>query len=266
MSMMEELEQRSRESIHPGAEDYYQDGLLYCGKCHTAKQTRFTYKGITRTPMILCNCEKERMRQEEEEEKRKEREQKIKRLRKMGFSDSEMQNWTFAQDDGENEKLTQIAQRYVEHFEEIEGKGLLLYGSVGTGKTFIAACIANELIDRGHPCLVTNFARLERDKDDLDRLNMFDLLVIDDLGMERDSEYMGEIVQSIIDARYRSGKSLIITTNLTAAELKNPSDVRKQRIYSRLFEMCIPVEAKGKDRRKERLKADYRDYADLLGI
>ena len=77
---------------------------------------------------------------------------------------------------------------------------------------------------------------------------------------------MDEIVQSIIDSRYRSGKPLIVTTNLTAQELKNPLDIRKQRVYSRLFEMCIPIEVKGKDRRKEKLKSSYDELAGLLGL
>ena len=100
----------------------------------------------------------------------------------------------------------------------------------------------------------------------MDSLDKFDLIVIDDLASERDTEYMGEMVQSIIDARYRAGKPLIVTTNLTSAELKRPSDIRKERIYSRLFEMCIPVEVIGKDRRKEKLKRDYVEFGDVLGL
>ena len=100
----------------------------------------------------------------------------------------------------------------------------------------------------------------------IDGLNQFDLLVIDDLASERDTEYMGEIVQNIIDSRYRSNLPLIITTNLTSDELKHPSTIRKERIYSRLFEMCVPVEVKGSDRRKEKLINNYREFKEMLGI
>ena len=123
-------------------------------------------------------------------------------------------------------------------------------------------------------CLVTNFARLtntisgmyEGKQEYIDGLDRFDLIVIDDLASERDTEFMGEIVQNIIDARYRTGKPLIVTTNLTSDDLKNPAEIRKQRIYSRLFEMCVPVEVKGTDRRKEKLKQDYKSMEDLLGL
>ena len=202
--------------------------------------------------------------------------QEIKRLRRMGFPDAEMQKWTFDNDDRSNERITNICHKYVENFSEMwkKGKGLLLFGTVGTGKTFMSACIANALIDQGHPCLVTNFARLintiqgmyEGKQDYIDGLNKFTLLVIDDLAAERDTEFMAETVQNIIDARYRSGLPLIITTNLTAEELKHPAEVRKQRIYSRLFEMCVPIEVKGRDRRKEKLKEDFGELEELLGL
>ena len=268
------IEQRAAESIKAEQGDYYDDdGLLVCGKCNTRKQTRVFILDQERTPMCLCKCEAEKRDREEAERKRRER---AAELRRAGFPDAEMQNWTFDRDDGKNEKITAILQNYVGNFEEMRknGKGLLLFGSVGTGKTFGAACIANALIDRGYACLVTNFARLvntisgmyDGKQAYIDGLNRFSLLVIDDLASERDTDYMNEIVYNIIDSRYRSGLPLIITTNLTADELKNPADIRKQRVYSRLLEMTIPIEVKGADRRRERLKSDHSKYSDLLGL
>lgn len=256
--------------------DYIQDGILYCGKCHTPKQAKISVGGRIWTPACMCDCEALRFREKQERMERQSALDAVKRLRQMGFSDSEMAECTFEKDDHSNEKLSQVALKYVEIFAQMQmrGKGLLLYGSVGTGKTFIASCIANALIDRGHPCLVTNMARLvnnlqcmyEGRQRYIDDLNRFDLLVIDDLSAERETSYMGEIIQSIIDARYRSGKPLIVTTNLTANEMKHPEDIRKQRIYSRLFEMCIPFEVNGNDRRKDKLKKDYHDLRKDLGI
>lgn len=256
--------------------DYFQDGILYCGQCNTPKQTKISVGGRIWTPACMCECEAQRFRAKQEKMERESALDSVKRLRQMGFSDSEMKDCTFEKDDGSNEKLSQVARKYVEIFAQMQmrGKGLLLYGSVGTGKTFMSACIANALIEKGHPCLVTNFSRLvntlqgmyEGRQRYIDDLKRFDLLVIDDLASERDTAYMGEIVQSVIDARYRTGKPLIVTTNLTANEMKHPEDIRRRRIYSRLFEMCIPVEVKGNDRRKDALKRDYKDLSEVLGI
>lgn len=253
--------------------DYMKDGLLYCGSCNTQKEVEVKLSGTLKIVRCLCRCEQEARAEEERQREQAEQERRIRHLRSLGFPNNELAECTFDKDDGQNAQITCIARHYVEQFEEMQGKGLLLFGSVGTGKTFISACIANALIDKGHRCLVTNFARLtnilqaERDKQAyLDRLNTFHLLVIDDLASERDTEYMGEIVQSIIDARYRSRLPLIVTTNLTSDELKHPADVRKARIYSRLFEMCVPIEVNGKDRRKEILKQEYEGMKEVLGI
>lgn len=262
-------------SIKAEQGDYVVDGLLYCHKCHTPKQTRVMLFGKERTPMCLCKCAIEKRNKEEAERKRIEFEKRIKELRRAGFLDEELQNCTFANDDQGNEKATTVAKNYVANFQQLkeDGKGLLFFGTVGTGKTFIAACIANALIDKGIPCLVTNFARLVNTisatyekQEYIDGLNRFTLLVIDDLASERNTEYMNEIVYNIIDSRYRAGLPLIITTNLTAEELKKPAEISKQRIYSRLLEMCLPVEVKGADRRRQKLKGDFKNYADLLGL
>lgn len=274
--VIDQIEKKATENtrIEPG--DYEKDGLLYCHKCNTPKQTRVEFLGKIRTPYCLCKCETEKRDKEQAEHERQQELLRIDRLRSAGFSDMEMRKWNFANDDGSNEKITTVARNYVENYREMvkKGKGLLLFGTVGTGKTFAAACIANALIDKGYPCLVTNFARLtntiggmfEGKQNYIDSLNNYSLLVIDDLASERDTEYMNEIVMNIIDSRYRSGLPLIVTTNLTANELKDPKEVRKQRIYSRLMEMCVPIEVKGQDRRREKLKHDYEDVKGLLGL
>lgn len=276
-SMIDGLEARAAEAIKAEQGDYYgDDGLLYCGKCNTRKQTRIEIFDSIRTPFCLCKCEVEKRDREEAERQRIKRAERIKEMRRVGFPDYDMQYWTFDNDDNANAHISSVARKYVENFDTMraDGKGLLLYGTVGTGKTFAAACIANALIDKGFPCLVTNFSRLintisgmyDGKQQYIDGLNRFTLLVIDDLATEADTDYRNEIVFNVIDSRYRAGLPLIVTTNLTAQELKNSAEIRKQRIYSRLFERCIPLEVKGVDRRRERLKDDFAAYSDLLGL
>ena len=137
--------------------------------------------------------------------------------------------------------------------------GLLLWGEVGTGKTYFAACIANALVENCVSVKMTNFSTIlndlfyENDKNQyIDRLNNHNLLIIDDLGIERDTEYALEQVYNIIDARYKSNKPLIVTTNLTITEIKNPVDTAHKRIYDRVLEMCVPVKFDGENFRQQK--------------
>lgn len=90
--------------------------------------------------------------------------------------------------------------------------------------------------------------------------------ILDDLGAERSSEFMRETVFNVIDSRYRAVRPFIITTNLTAEELKKPHELEYQRIYDRILERCFPVEISGKSRRRENLKKSYFDIKKDLGL
>lgn len=274
--MIDALEAMANASIKMEEGDYIgEDGLIYCHKCHTKKQTEVNILGRIRRPMCLCKCQAAKRAAEEEEYNRHKFEERVKELRRMGFPEADMRNWTFANDDLTNERITKAAQRYVDNFSEFRknGKGLLLYGNTGTGKTYTACEIANALIDKGYPVLVTNFARILNTlqstfekQEYIDGFNDFQLLVIDDLGIERDTAYAKEQVFNIIDSRYRSGLPMIITTNLTMEKIKNPEDIENRRIYDRILERCFPIEVDGASRRRKAVREDYENMKNLLGL
>ena len=100
------------------------------------------------------------------------------------------------------------AKMYVKNFEEMEEKniGYLFREGVGTGKSFMPACIANALLDKCYTVKMTNFATIINDlfscEDKsayVDVLVKYDLLIIDDLGAERNTEYAVENVFNVID-------------------------------------------------------------------
>lgn len=97
-------------------------------------------------------------------------------------------------------------------------------------------------------------------------LNVYELLIIDDLGVERNSEYALENIFSVIDWRYRSGKPLIITTNLPLAQLKQEIKIEKKRIYDRILERCIPVKIDGVSRRETMVNDNMQTMKNILKI
>ncbi|MCI7146939.1 MAG: ATP-binding protein, partial [Firmicutes bacterium] len=136
--------------------------------------------------------------------------------------------------------------------------GYVLMGPVGTGKSFFAGCIANALMEQGIAVMMTNFSRILNeltkpyaDKNEfISHLVYYPLLIIDDLGIERNSEFALEMIYNIIDRRYCIKKPLIVTTNLSYQDMtRTDLDMDHQRIYSRLMEMCLPIIYQGQDQR-----------------
>ena len=275
VNLLESIAERSPIKAEEG--DYKEkDGLIYCGKCKTPKQVRIEINGVNMTPFCMCKCEQEKYEKEKAEEKARALKEQIERNRRAGFPEEQMQKWTFEKDDKANAKISDICHRYVENFPKMKakGKGLMFLGGFGTGKTFLAACIANALLDEGFSVLMTNFPRLvntihgmrEGKQEYIDSLNKYSLLIIDDLGVERQSEYVAEIVQNIVDSRYRAGLPMVITTNLSPKDFTETQDIAKSRLYSRISEMCLPLIVKGVDRRKANAADSDKELAELLGL
>ena len=111
------IEQAAAQRIKVNEGDYLDDeGLLVCCKCNTRKQAKIELFGIVRTPYCLCKCEAEKRDREREEFEQRQRKLRIAEMKKTGFPESEMCHWTFETDDGQNEKVTQIAKKYVDNF------------------------------------------------------------------------------------------------------------------------------------------------------
>lgn len=249
------------------------DGVYRCRVCQQPTRTKIHIPGYRDfEPPITCDCDKAA----EAARKERERLEEIDRKRRICFNQAAMRLWSFENDDRSNAKLSEAMLRYAVNFPHFlkEGKGLLLFGPVGTGKSFYAACIANRVIEMGYSAKMTNFATLTNDLQGMNEgrnqyiedLNRYGLLIIDDLGAERKSEYMQEMVFNIIDSRYRSGLPMIITTNLSSDELKKPENTSYARIYDRLIGCCFPQEITGPSRRKKELRDSFGDMRAILGL
>lgn len=147
--------QRDDEYLDPA------DGLLHCKTCHGLRQTVIPAPGGTGflRPRCLCPCQSAAEKQRKAAEEKRERLERIQRRKAHGLQDRRLYDCTFANDNGKTPGLTAKAKRYVEHWEDAARKniGLLLFGDVGTGKSFLAGCIANALLEQDVPVLMTNF-------------------------------------------------------------------------------------------------------------
>lgn len=242
------------------AGDYEKDGVLFCGKCNTAKQVIVPWpNGTEKKVGCLCKCAEQERDRENERRKAEERQRYINALRVNGIQDTELRGCTF--ENSRPEPMIGKARRYVEEWPRMKSEniGLLFWGNTGNGKTYTAACIANALISRGTPALVTSFGKIinavtgmfadERIKY-IESLQEFPLLVLDDLGTERNSSFALEIVYTVIDNRDKAKLPLIVTTNIPISELKQAPNMDYQRIYDRVLEMCVPLHFTGESLRK----------------
>lgn len=268
----------------PADVDYLDDeGFLVCGKCHTRKQCEVRMPAgifgleerVIKVPS-MCSCRKAEVEREEEEERKRKEMEIVRKLRKESLMDEEFREATFEnfRKDKYNAYNLKLIRRYATRFKdmEINNQGLLFYGGVGTGKSFAAACIANYLLAHRVPVIMTSFIKLlnamqsfNSDNEKLlSQLNRARLLIIDDLGTERGSDFALEKVYNIVDSRSRVKRPFIITTNLNIKEIQNPQDIRYKRIYERITRSCFPAEFTGDSWRKSEAVTRYASMKAFL--
>jgi DNA replication protein DnaC len=151
---------------------------------------------------------------------------------------------------------------YIDQLDERldEGRGLWLFGDTGTGKTTLAMLVSRTAIESGRTVAIYSLpkllARIRRTYDSepggdsylsfFERLTSVDLLHIDDLGAEKRTDWVMEQLYALINERYESQRSIMVTTNLPHEELE---DQVGQRTISRLTQVCDEVPLYGTDRR-----------------
>ncbi len=242
-----------------------------CKNCGEA--TSFKIKGIDHIFPTFCKCKRDEAQRQEQEEKKKQ----LEEARAKAIPIPKYRNFTFKNDDMQNAKVSRYLKNYLSKFAEVKekGLGLLFFGSVGTGKTFYAYAIANALIDLGYKVATTTLTEVIKIAQNFDResdrciyriLNN-DVILIDDIGTERQTSFAYEQIFRFIDNAVARNKVLILTTNLMLSEIEenkeSTSDIAYARIFSRLLEKCFPVKVEMVDRRNA-LKDVNREY--MLGI
>lgn len=252
-----------------------EDGLVYCGKCGSRKQLRVKFGDRTHVVRCVCKCESKELEEKKKQEEYEEQMRRINRLKEASMMDKKYREVTFDKYEvrEENKKVFEMAKKYVDRFQDMykKNQGLLLYGPVGTGKSFTAACIGNYLLNNAKPVIMTSFVKILQDIWENDReaeyitiLNSASLLIIDDLGTERETDYALEKVYNIIDSRVRANKPMIITSNLELNDMMECEDIRKKRIYDRILECCYPMYVGGKSFRMMKAAQRFDEMKDFL--
>lgn len=272
------------QKVNPG-DTYDSEGLLVCGKCKKRRQTFVMASDPTpdepdrKRPVKVttqCDCDK---RREIEEKKAAENEAAMERVNRLKTASLMEERFRTAKFDSfqitkHNERNLKLCKRYATAFDLMveKNQGLLFWGSVGTGKSFAAACIGNYLLDRGIPVMMTSLVELlkliqngdEKEADIISRMNSAKLVIFDDLGAERNTDYALEKIYNIVDSRYRRQLPMLFTTNLTITEMKEETDTRYKRIYDRVFESCYPMQFTGPSWRRKAASRRFEEMEELF--
>ena len=254
------------------------DGLLRCGKCGELKEkiAEESLQKATgrRTRPSMCACERQERERHLEAEKDEQFRELLDALSVDRLAEPGSLRYTFMDDDGKAAKQSALCKKYVDKWVTARERnaGVLLFGGVGNGKSFLASCIGNSLLEKRVTVCYTSLQRILRlmyNSNDpqqiIDSMNRYSCIIFDDFGSERVTEYSQEQIFSIVDARLKVKKPIIVTTNLSLDEMENPTTMERKRIFDRILSMCpVRIRLDGTSRRAAETARTQADLRELL--
>lgn len=232
--------------------------------------------GKKRIVQPVCKCVTERQAAEQKRFENYQREKDVKRLFAISDVGNRYQQATFTNflNRSGTENALKLAKHYASRFNKDNPNALLFFGEPGNGKTHLAAAVYNALVTQGHVIVFVsmtdllnkikstfNKAAKETQDDILKALAVCDLLIIDDIGAEKISDWVEETVYRILDTRYRCNRPVVATSNLTTDEICIKLG---SRIHDRLLEMCQPVYNSATSYRKELAQQRTKRISELI--
>ena len=215
------LQQERKRIVETHFEMGFLDESPICTKCGGSG-----YIGST-----MCDCLKELCRQEQKQELALLAcgEERFENFRLDYYSDKVDGKYGYSPR-SIMERCLQVCRKYAYDFGSGSGN-LMFYGGTGLGKTFLSACIATVVAERGYSVAYESaqhlFSKLEKDRfnpdersrEEAERLNGCDFLIIDDLGTELPGNFVTAALYNLVNDRILAGKPMLISTNLTADEI-----------------------------------------------
>lgn len=264
-----------------------EDGIPYCKNCKTSRF--FVSPEGDFTVRTNCKCLQEKAdekRRKEEAQKRLEAFNSHKKLSLLGerYKNLMFENAVITEN---NNKAYTKCKNYVDKSDEVyrNNIGLYIYGDNSSGKTFLTACLCNELIWKGYRCIYTNLASILNEIRSLYdgngmgecellwNLQSFDFAFIDDLGKEflgrefnsGSAKWAEEKLFEVLNSRYNAKKPTIFSSNYSISELASVLNLDKA-IIERVNEMATRIiKLEGDDFRKI-VREEKSDIAKSLGI
>lgn len=222
----------------------------------------FELFGKQRIVYPMCECESkeyEKKKLENEILEKKRRLDKLFKQSRLGIRFKECSFENFKIRKGTEDAYT-TTKKYADNFNKHreEGKGLLLSSIPGTGKTHLMAAITNQLVNNMTSVIFVVVPELlqqirstygkgtQTEGQIMYGLAECDLLILDDIGAEKQSDWTMEKLFTVIDSRYRDRKPILFTTNCNSVELR---DRLGDRTFSRIMEICEPLKLECDDYR-----------------
>lgn len=246
----------------------------HCNKYIAAITVEVPQLRIKNKILPTCECVVEREEAEIREAQNFAKKREIEKLFSISSLGERFSKSTFESflDRNGSETAYKVAVKYVKTFKEWKGESLLLWGEPGNGKTHLAAAIVNELSKKGYIVVFQSVPELlqrirstfnsenkENETQIMRALLECDLLILDDIGAEKTTEWVEEKLFNIIDGRYRKELPTLYTSNLEPKELKHQVGKRS---YDRMVETSLTVKNEAASYRREIAKQRLQRFVE----